>query len=168
MSNTNCTNVDSCYSCDSCDSCYSCRSCYSCSSCDSCRSCRSCRSCECVNFALFCHKIECKKDYLFNKQVTHERYIEVRNKYLELCGDWEPRRANGNELYKEAGCNWQEVDMNKFTAIGEVINYLKGLEEFNEKIFKEITGVDASKKEEELTIEEVCKELGRTIKIKKS
>lgn len=38
---------------------------------------------------------------------------------------------------------------------------------FDSEIFEEITGIDVNNKEEEMTLDEVCKELGRNIKIVK-
>ena len=94
---------------------------------------------------------------LFNKQITEERYKEVKSKYLELLNGWEAFQTNGNELYKEAGNSWDKVDMNKFTTIdwneawksmpNEAIDYLKTLEEFDAEIFTKITGLSPEVKE---------------------
>ena len=129
--NVNCENVNSCYLCRSCDSCY---------------------SCECLKYGLFCLNLECKKFVVFNKQVTEDRFIEVKSKYQELLGDWRPYQTNGFELYKQCGNDWTKVDMSKFYAVGwynswksmpkEAISYLQSLPEFDANIFKEITGLD--------------------------
>lgn len=49
----------------------------------------------------------------------------------------------------------------------KAIDYVKSLPEFNAEDFKAITGLDANEVVEEMTMDELCKELGRTIKIKK-
>jgi len=49
----------------------------------------------------------------------------------------------------------------------EAIDYIISLPEYVEEDFKNITRLDPNKKVEELTLAEVCKELGRDIKIKK-
>lgn len=93
---------------------------------------------------------------LFNKQVTEERYNKVYNEYYKLLDGWDAKQTNGDKLYKEARCSWQEVDMDKFTTIEwfdswkdmpkKAIEYIKGIKEFDTKIFKEITGIDIDKK----------------------
>lgn len=62
--------------------------------------------------------------------------------------------------YKEAWQVWWNENPEKHQ------NFLN-LPAFNADIFKEITGIDINEKVEEMTMEEVCRELGRTIKIKK-
>lgn len=45
-------------------------------------------------------------------------------------------------------------------------DFLK-LPHFNAAIFKEITGIDVEEKVEEMTVEQICKALGKTVKIVK-
>lgn len=62
-----------------------------------------------------------------------------------------PRRTNGSELYKKAGCDWATVDMTKFKTYSnaeswkdipqEAIDYLCSLPEFVADIFTKITEI---------------------------
>jgi len=111
---------------------------------------------------------------LFNKQITEEKFNEINNKIRDF--NFYPKQTNAFELLKKAG-EWSAIETQQLTTKDftedwanipeEMLEYIKGLKEFDKDIFKEITGLDIDNKAEELTMEEVCKELGRTIKIKK-
>ena len=110
---------------------------------------------------------------LFNKQVDEKRYKEVYDKLQEF--NWYPKQTNAFELYEKAG-KWSAIETSQLTykenftddwvnIPQDMLEYIRGLKEFDSEIFKEITGLDD--KPQEMTLAEVCKELGRTIKIKK-
>ena len=114
---------------------------------------------------------------IFNKQSTKERVGEIINKYLKLCGEWQPRQTNGYQLYKEAGCDWTKVDISKLKAIGwynswkdmpqKAIDYIGSLPEFDSSIFKEITGLDITKPEINFSGQEVSVTINdKTYKVK--
>ena len=74
---------------------------------------------------------------------------------------WEQRGGFLKTLeFKEACRVWWSENEDRHKDFLELPN-------FNAEIFKEITGIDVDQKEEEMTMEEVCKALGKTIKIKK-
>jgi len=122
---------------------------------------------------------EPNKIMLFNKWVDMS-YTDFIGKYdlsVELpINSWvcnedlpeeeqtkETREMDGKLVtlsYKEAWKKWWEEHEDDHSKFLELPN-------FDAEIFKEITGIDIEEKEEEMTMEEVCKELGRTIKIKK-
>jgi len=90
--------------------------------------------------------------------------------------DWYPKQTNAFELYTQCGNEWSKINTSDLTYKDwdkswkdmptEMVEYLQSLPEFNADLFKEIIGLDINIKVEELTMEEVCKELGRTVKIK--
>ena len=122
---------------------------------------------------------EPNKIMLFNKWVDMS-YTDFIGKYdlsIELpINSWvcnedlpgeeqtkETREMDGKLVtlsYKEAWKKWWEENEDEHNKFLELPN-------FDAEIFEEITGIDIEEKEEEMTMEEVCKELGRTIKIKK-
>ena len=74
---------------------------------------------------------------------------------------WEQRGGFLKTLeFKEACRVWWSENEDRHKDFLELPN-------FNAEIFKEITGIDVDQKEEEMTMEEVYKALGKTIKIKK-
>lgn len=120
---------------------------------------------------------------VFNQDVSEARYDEVKKiltdneikitltkwiDYDELRDSEQTTTAKqlGGLLktfsYKDAWLNfWNE-------ATKQQKNCILDLPEFDADIFKEITGIDVGKTEvEELTLAEVCKRLGRTVKIVK-
>lgn len=112
---------------------------------------------------------------LFNKQSTEERVNEIKQKYIDLCHDWQPRQTNGYQLYKDAGNDWTKVDISKFKTVDwysswkdmpqKAIDYLVSLPEFDAGIFKEITGLDVTKKPD--NSEKKAKILARIEELKK-
>ena len=88
---------------------------------------------------------------LFNKQVTEERIDEVKSKFREVTNNWYPKQTNAFELYLENGSAWSKVPVqdlvrkswaNSWKDMPQVgIDYLASLPEFDEKIFKEVTGI---------------------------
>jgi len=120
---------------------------------------------------------------MFNKDSQYT-YIEFRNKfgykdillsltiwiYKEHMTDKEKKSVDGwSERggylktldYKEAWAKaWSE-------ASEKQKNWYKNLPNFDADIFEEITGIKVKEEVEEMTMEDVCKALGKTIKIKK-
>ena len=103
------------------------------------------RECEAVKNAIFCYKIEGRKNVIFNKKCTEERFNEVYRKLRSFS--WTPSFEN-----------WYDINGNKewwafcFPKLKEVSNkdawakmlskmrkYVESLPEYNEKIFKKIT-----------------------------
>lgn len=89
---------------------------------------------------------------LFNKQVTEERIDEVKSKFREVANYWYPKQTNAFELYLKNGSDWSKVPVqdlvrkswaDSWKDMPQVgIDYLASLPEFDEKIFKEITGIE--------------------------
>ena len=106
-----------------------------------------------------------QKSYrVFNKDVSESEYkkikdsLDIKIKLTEYKDD---------ELkvysYEDAWSTWWNE------ASKEEKEKITGLKQFDAEIFKGITGIDIKNEEEleKLTMEEVCRELGRNIKIKK-
>jgi len=86
---------------------------------------------------------------------------EMTDKEKEEYPEWKTCGGYLKTLkYKEAWAKWWEDNKYKKDDI-------KRLPNFDAKIFEEITGIKIDEETEEMTMEEVCKALGRTIKIKK-
>ena len=119
---------------------------------------------------------------IFNQEVSETRYDEVKKiltdnqikitltkwtdyKELEESEQTTTTEGLGGLLktfsYENAWLNfWNE-------ATREQKNCILELPEFDADIFKEITGIDVEEQVEELTLAEVCKRLGKTVKIVK-
>lgn len=86
---------------------------------------------------------------LFNKKITEKRFDEVFNKLNSF--DWRPTFNNLKSLYLKSGSKWEETPIPKAKEISkeeawadmpkEMLVYIRGLKEFNAKIFYEITGI---------------------------
>jgi len=114
-----------------------------------------CYGCAALYKSLFCQDQIGGKFLLFNKQSTKERVNEVRSKLNELWGEWLPYQTNGFELYGKSGNDWSKVNISEMQRVDwyaswkgmpkESITYLASLPEFDAKLFKEITGLDADR-----------------------
>lgn len=93
---------------------------------------------------IFCCNLEGIKLRLFNKKISKERFIEVKN---ELCNfNWYPKFNNAEEL--KGNLEWYEANIPSIVRVENKIaysfmpeqmkNYIKSLPEFNEEIFNEI------------------------------
>ena len=81
---------------------------------------------------------------MFNKKATEERIQQIKNNI-----DWYPIFNNAFEM-KENVKEWYEVNIPSVLTIdnktawakmpSEVLKYIQSLPEYNEKIFKKITG----------------------------
>ena len=117
------------------------------------------------------------KIQVFNQwvEMTQEEFGEKYNIYADLpLNRWidisnienpTPKQAQmGGYLktldFKEACQIWWSENEDRHKDFLE-------LPHFNPEIFEEITGIKVNEEVEEMTMEDLCKELGRTIKIKK-
>ena len=121
-----------------------------------------------------------KNNNVFNVQITSEEYNKISIPRIKLpLTKWiEEKEMNdkekeNNENYKYLGgylrVNSYKDSWKEFwsTAEESVKKQFKEIPHFNSEIFEEITGINIEEKVEELTMEEVCKLLGKNIKIKK-
>jgi len=101
--------------------------------------------CEAISCGIFCYRKSGGKYLLFNKKVKEERFEEVYAKIKSF--DWVPHFNNFYELKGDKACQilcfplLKAVD-NKTawsTMPEEMLEYIKSLPEYNEKIFKKIT-----------------------------
>jgi hypothetical protein len=118
---------------------------------------------------------------IFNTWVdmTHEEFNKKYNIYADIPLNRWVDKADMTEEEKKDVSGWEQMggylktlDFKEACRVWWSENPHRhsdflNLPNFNADIFKEITGIDVDEKVEELTMEEVCKELGRTIKIKK-
>jgi hypothetical protein len=91
---------------------------------------------------------------LFNKEVSDDRIREVKSRYNSLVGDWHPQFNNLKALYLKHGSEWKNTpipnaeELSKQEAWADMpqaaIDYLKGLPEFDAKVFEEITGINVN------------------------
>ena len=82
----------------------------------------------------------------FNKRITEERFDEIYETLNSF--EWYPKFNNAEQLKGKLG--WHETnipaieDVDNKTAWSsmpeEMLNYIKSLPEYNEKIFNKITG----------------------------
>ena len=104
------------------------------------------RECEAIKFGIFCYKKEGAKYVLFNKKTTQQRFEEVYNKIKSF--NYQPRWDNFYELkgnkkwwslcFPELMCVDNKTAWSKMPL--EMVEYIKSLPEFNEKIFNSIIG----------------------------
>jgi len=87
------------------------------------------------------------EDNMTDEEKKSEPEFSVIGGYLKTIG------------YKEAWASfWKDTDEENRQKFLDLPN-------FDQEIFKEITGIDVEAKDEEMTLEQVCKELGRDVKI---
>ena len=106
-----------------------------------------CRKCEGISRCIFCDGLEGAKLMIFNKPVTVERFNEVWSK----LNVWKPDFANAQQLKREFGDDkWANTPIFKITSreASEVYaemprklrEYIKAMPEYDDEIFKAITG----------------------------
>ena len=147
-----CNGCNGCYSCYGCDDCYGCDGCNGCYSCYGCDGCYGLRRCKAVYKSLFSVDQVEAKFLLFNKQVTEERIDEVKSKFRVITDYWYPKQTNAFELYLKNGSDWSKIPVQDLVRKSWAdswkdmpqagIDYLASLPEFDEKIFKEVTGIE--------------------------
>ena len=111
--------------------------------------------------AYFCHDIGFKEYVVFNKEVGKERFQELYSKIENIMSpNLQMKDNEWSDEWKKNVAKEQWVELSKIPEFDrEVVENIVGFELPLDEPDKETT--------EELTMEEVCKELGRTIKIKK-
>ena len=108
-----------------------------------------------VSRAIFLADYE-PKSTIFGKEVCEGRFDEVWRKLLEKLDGWYPKFNNALKLYKKAGNDWKKVNSSEIHGTLEnwerpyeawkdmpkqALDYVKSLPEFNEEMFKRITGI---------------------------
>ena len=88
---------------------------------------------------------------VFGKEVTEDRFKEIKNKILELWDNWYPKFNNLHILYLKAGSKWEETPIPNAKAISKeeawadmpkkALEYIRSLPEFDAKTFAEIAGL---------------------------
>ena len=102
------------------------------------------RECTAISESLFCNKIKCKEHYLFNKKINKKRFNEVYGKILSF--NYFPNFNNFYEL--KGNKEWWAVTFPELMTVDnktawskmpkEMKEYIQGLPEYDEEIFKEI------------------------------
>ena len=105
-------------------------------------------NCRGIDRCIFCADLRGATLRLFNKEITEERFNEVTSKLYSFY--WYPKFNNALELKEKAG-SWEKVNASEIKSIEpyeawknmpkEMLDYIKGLEEFDTEIFKKITGI---------------------------
>ena len=121
---------------------------------DSSRAVYSSRAVDSSRNVIFCYDIKCKEYYAFNKQVTEDRFYEIKNLWNKLKGDFKPELENNqwtDEWKKLPNSVWQE---------------LAKLPEWDINVVEKITGfkpnIEISK---EMTVAEISEKLGYEVKV---
>ncbi len=108
-----------------------------------------CLKCEGISRCLFCYGLEGAKLMLFNNPITKERFNEVDIK----LGGWYPKFTNAKELKEKYGNGeWRATPAPAITGRTakeayaemptELVEYIKSLPEYDDEIFRKITGAD--------------------------
>ena len=108
-----------------------------------------CLKCEGISRCLFCYGLEGARLMLFNKPISVERFDEV---YEKLSG-WYPDFTNAEKLKQKYGngewCATPAPAITGRTAKEayaemptELVEYIKSLPEYDDEIFRKITGAD--------------------------
>ena len=101
--------------------------------------------CEGISKAIFCYK-KSGKLMAFNKRITEERFNEICAELNNF--DWYPKFNNAEQL--KGTLEWYKTNIPAIVGVDnktawssmpeEMLNYIKSLPEYNEKIFNKITG----------------------------
>jgi hypothetical protein len=84
---------------------------------------------------------------IFGKEVSLERFEEVKRRLYTKLGGWFPKFNKAFELYLKAGSDWEKMKEEAWKDMPkEAIEYVKSLEEFDAAMFKRITGIDVNEK----------------------
>jgi len=172
MANKNCKDCTLCKNCDQS---------YYCDKSNSCNQSNSCNKCENL---LYCNDLKFKEFRVFNKPVSKARFNELKvldstiyqdypleiTKWIEEKDMTKDEKKDNPNFSTTDGClkiySYQEAWKNLWNVLPQDRkNMLTEIEEFDAEIFKEITGIEIEAETEELTLEQVCKELGRDVKI---
>jgi hypothetical protein len=103
-----------------------------------------CKNITGVSKCILCSNLEGAKLKLFNKKTTESRFNEVKNKLIGF--GWYPKFNNAEEL--RGNLEWYEANIPAIVKVEnktaysfmpkDMVDYIKNLPEFNEKIFDEI------------------------------
>ena len=103
--------------------------------------------CKAVTNCILCYDIESKANYVFNKKITEERIIKIKKDLAQF--DYYPKFNNYFDLLKENSEMAEKVPANliKSKSIADayadmpqdMIDYIKSMPEYDEKIFNKIT-----------------------------
>ena len=94
---------------------------------------------------IFCYDIKCKEYYAFNKQVTEDRFYEIKNLWNNLKGDFKLELENNkwtDEWKKLPNSVWQELaklpewDIN---VVEKIIGFKPNIETYREMTVAEIS-----------------------------
>jgi len=174
----NCNNSNSCDFCNNSKNCNYCKnsnysnSCFSCNYCDYCNYSNSCNNsnfCDyCKNlkwteYNYFCHAEDLEKDWLqpakyrvFNKEISEKEYFKIKKIGSKLIFNKDESEDTKFETaFKKMRDNLSKEWKQEYLDIPY----------FNSEIFKKITWVNVENIE--MTLEEVCEELWKNIKIVK-
>jgi hypothetical protein len=99
-----------------------------------------------------------KRYRIFNKQLTEKEYRAIIIPEIKLEFD---KDLSYSERYQSS---WK---MARSKLSNKEKQQFLDLPHFNKEIFKDITGIDVDIEVQEMTVEQICKELGRNIKIVK-
>ena len=101
--------------------------------------------CEGVSNCIFCHK-KSGKLYIFNKKTKETRFKKVFAEIMSF--DWSPKFNNAEEL--KGQLEWYEANIPAIVSVPneiawlfmpqEMKDYLQSLPEYDEKVFKKVTG----------------------------
>lgn len=121
-----------------------------------------------------------KNHHIFNKPVSKEEYKKVKDaldvksfklpltsgvKFKDIENPTTTQEQVGGYLKRQ---NYQDAWKEMWGGMSqEDKDFITSIIYFDKDIFKEITGIDVEDEPEEMTMDEVCKALGKTIKIKK-
>ena len=107
------------------------------------------RECDAVKNCLFCYRLSAKKYYAFNKKIKKERFRELHNRIMDF--NWHPNFNNFSDIKGDK--EWSEVCIPQIKEVddaeawgkmpGEMLEYIKGLPEFDAEVFKQVTGIEA-------------------------
>lgn len=110
-----------------------------------------CKDCKGIYLCILCTG-ESGKYKVFNKQVKKERSLEIFQCIKRIANGWYPKFNTAYDLYEKNDKHWECVPPHKIqekTAKEayadmpkELLAYICSLPEFDEKIFKEITGIE--------------------------
>ena len=156
MENTNCN------SCDYCDYCKYCDHCDYCNYCNHCKYCKNLRMTE-HNYFCWSEKYNDKDSFqqkryrVFNVEVTEDEYNKIEKIYHEL--EFDKNESYATRFQTAFKKMWDRLKTEEKQGYFDIQN-------FNWEGFTFITGIE-KESTEEMTLKQVCKELGRDIKITK-
>lgn len=128
-----------------------------------CDSCNYCKNLKMTEYNYFCYSEDKNKDWfqrpryrVFNVEVWEEEYRKIIKIYNKLDFDKnESYTTRFQTAFKKMRATLSQEKKQEYFNIPH----------FNREIFTKITGVEKEDTIEEMTLEQICKELGRNVKI---